>query len=374
MTASRPIADQDAFEAALKELSKGPVVALDTEASSFHRYKERICLIQLSDKEHTFLLDPFSIADPAPLGAFLADTRSETVIHDADYDLRLIRRTYGFRVHSVFDTLIAAELLNEPELSLAALLGKYLDIQLDKRFQKADWSKRPLPKEMLDYAAMDTMHLIALRDLLADQLKARERWEWAREEFALLTELPFRDEGPTEPGFLRLKGAKALKPEQLAILHELHAWREGVAEKADRAPFMIVGNDVLVALSKEPPKDIKQLALVKGIGARTLERHGSAIMKAIQRGQRTPKDKWPRVPRPLRHDRDPEYDERLKRLKQRRDALASEWDLRQGIVCPNHLLATIARERPADLDALQRIDDMRNWQARTFGEALLAVL
>ena len=115
----------------------------------------------------------------------------EVVIHDADYDLRILAKHHGIRVENVFDTLVAAELVNEPEIGLAALLGKYQGLQIDKKFQKADWSKRPLPKPMLDYAAGDTSHLIALRDILKDQLIAKGRWGWAEEEFALLTDAPF---------------------------------------------------------------------------------------------------------------------------------------------------------------------------------------
>ncbi|MDQ3101420.1 MAG: ribonuclease D, partial [Bacteroidota bacterium] len=154
------------------KLAGSSILALDTEASSFHRYRERVCLIQISDREQTLLIDPLSISDLSPLRVLLADKKMEVVIHDADYDLRILARHHDIRVENVFDTLVAAELLNEPEIGLAALLGRYLGIEVDKKFQKADWSRRPLPAPMLEYAAGDTSHLILLRDILADQLKA----------------------------------------------------------------------------------------------------------------------------------------------------------------------------------------------------------
>ncbi len=354
-------------------LRKEPILALDTEASSFHRYRERICLLQLSTRQQTWLIDPLAIEDMAPLGDALTDPAIEWVIHDADYDLRMLKKMWGLRAVNVFDTMVSLELLNAPELGLAANLQKYFGVVLNKKFQKADWSKRPLSADMLAYAAMDTTHLIALRDILKKELEDKGRMPWAQEEFEALVHIPFAPV-EEEPGFLRVKGAKALKPKQLAVMRELHAWREALAEKLDRAPFMVLGNDVMLALSKEPPADMEQLAAVKGIGSTVMERNGAAIMKAIAKGAALPKEEWPRVPRPQRYDRDDDYDERLKRLKKKRDEIAFARDMRQGIVCPNHVLATIARELPGDLKALEGTEGMRRWQVREFGSELLKAL
>jgi ribonuclease D len=361
------------LEKLMTTLSKEPILALDTEASSFHRYRERICLIQLSTRTKTWLIDPLAIDDMSALGKALADPKIEWVIHDADYDLRMLKRMWGFRVANVFDTMVTVELLNEPELGLAANLKKHFGVELNKKFQKADWSKRPLPADMLAYAAMDTMHLIALRDILKKELVSRDRMEWAQEEFDALVHIPFAPV-EDEPGFLRIKGAKALKPRQLAVLRELHAWREGVAEKLDRAPFMVLGNDVMIEASKDPPIDLKAFAQRKGVGESIINRSGSAIMKAIARGMALPKEEWPRVPRPKRYDRDDDYEDRFKRLKKKRDEIAIARDLRQGIVCPNHVLSDIARLLPGDLEALAQIDGLRSWQVKEFGNELLKAL
>ncbi len=355
------------------ELRSEPILALDTEASSFHRYKERICLIQLSTRSKTWLIDPLTVEDMEPLDKVLADPAVELVIHDADYDLRMLKRMYGFRAANVFDTMVSVELLNEPELGLAANLKKHFGVELNKKFQKADWSKRPLSNDMLAYAAMDTRHLIALRDILKSQLEAKGRMVWAQEEFDALVHIPFAPV-EEEPGFLRVKGAKALKPKQLAVLRELHAWREGLAEKLDRAPFMVLGNDVMIEASKEPPADLQAFAARKGVGESTVARSGPAIMKAIAAGLALPKEQWPRVPKAKRYDRDDDYEERLKRLKRKRDEIALARDLRQGIVCPNHVLSEVARTLPGDLTALAAIDGLRNWQIREFGEDLLRAL
>ena len=368
------ITTKQALIACMERLAPEKVVALDTEASSFHRFKERVCLVQLSTRGQTFLIDPMAVPDLAPLGKLLADPGMEIVIHDADYDLRMLAKHHGIRVENVFDTLVAAELVNEPEIGLAALLGKYQGLVIDKKFQKADWSKRPLPAPMLDYAAGDTSHLIALRDILEEKLQQKKRLSWAQEEFALLPNMPFSQAANEEPGFLRMKGAKSLKPDQLAVLRELHVWRDQIAEQQDRAAFMVLGNDVLLALAKEPPNGIEEVGALKGVNERIIERYGKQVMMAIKRGQDLPKEQWPRTERPKRWNRDNDYEERFKRLKQVREELTSAHDLRPGIVAANQLLADIARTLPGDIAALGALPGMRKYQVENFGTALLKVL
>jgi ribonuclease D len=368
------ITDPEALTRAVRDLEGAPLLALDTEASSFHRYQERVCLVQLSDRRRNLLIDPLAITDLGPLGTLLADPGMQVVIHDADYDLRILAKYHGIRVENVFDTLVAAELLNEPEIGLAALLLKYQGVQVDKKFQKADWSERPLPAPMLDYAAGDTAHLIALRDQLEDRLREKDRWTWAEEEFALLTDAPFNLPVDEEPTFLKVKGAKVLKPHQLAVLREVHGWREGLAKKLDRAPFMVLGNEVLIGLATEPPASVHELAARKGVNERLVQRHGRDILEAVQRGVALPREEWPRLPKPKRWERDDDFEDRVKRLKAVRNKLTAEHDLRPGIVAANQLLMDIARTLPGDLDALAVLPGIRRYQVEHFGSALLNAL
>jgi len=200
------------------QLEGETLLALDTEAASFHRYEDRVYLIQLSSRTLTAVIDPLSVSDLSPIGRALADPAIEVVLHDADYDLRILDRDLGFRARSVFDTRIAAQLLREPGVGLAALLDKYLNVRVDKRFQRADWSARPLSAPMLTYAATDTHHLAELRAILSDGLEDRGRLSWAEEEFGLLEKLRWTPRENSDLDFLRIKGARALPPRSLAIL------------------------------------------------------------------------------------------------------------------------------------------------------------
>src|SRR5579871_2693253 len=221
----------------MAEIGRPRELAIDTEGASFHRFIDRIYLIQLSTRDKNAIIDPLPLTHtPAELGSLLEDPKVEVVFHDADYDLRLLHQDYGWHVTNIFDTRISAQLLGIATFGLGAMLERAFGLKLDKKHQRADWSMRPLTAGMLDYAAQDTLHLLGLRDQLKDELDKKGRWAWAQEEFQRLEGTRWE---PEEPGqsFLRIKGARDLTRRELAILRELVAWRDGVALQLDRATF-----------------------------------------------------------------------------------------------------------------------------------------
>jgi len=355
-----------------------PLVAVDTEAASFHKYRDRIYLVQLSTRTATAILDPLALPDLAPLGGLLADRAVEKVFHDADYDLRILDRDYGFRPANVSDTRIAAQLAGEPAIGLAALLEKYVGVKLSKEHQKADWSRRPLPEEMLAYAAADTRHLPALRDALFARLRALGRDAWAQEEFERLEAL--RWTGGAAGGsdgadaYLRIKGAKTLIGRQLAALRELHGWRAELAERQDKAPFRIIGNDALLALSRALPRTRAALAQTPGVPQTLAARHEAALLEAVRRALALDEADLPRIDRPARAPRDPDFDSRVERLKAARNRVATQLALDPGVLCGRPLLEAVARARPQDRAGLAQVDELRRWQIEALGDALLAAL
>lgn len=362
------------FNAFVASLSGAPLLAVDTEAASFHRYRDRVYLIQLSSREVTAVVDPLTVPDLSRLGELLQHPGVEIVFHDADYDLRILDRDYGFHANRLFDTRIAAQLLNEPGIGLAALLEKYLGVTLDKKYQRADWSVRPLTPEMLAYAADDTRHLPRLRDILAERLVSMGRWSWAEEEFALLSEVRWSPAGPPEEAYLRLKGARALRGHQLAVLRELFAWRDHAASQLDRAPFRILQNEAMLAIAKTMPADQVALRDLKALSPEQLRRRGGELLDAVARGVRAPASSLPVLERGKRPPPDLAFDARLERLKQVRNAVAERIDLAPGVLCPNGLLEAIARLMPANLADLSAIPDMRRWQRELLGQELVAAV
>jgi ribonuclease D len=358
----------------LNDIRAEPLVAVDTEAASFHRYHDRIYLIQISTRSRTAVLDPLAVSDLAALGEILAQPGTETLFHDADYDLRILDRDYGFRARHVFDTRIAAQLLNEPGIGLAALLEKYFGVRLDKKYQRADWSRRPLTPEMLAYAASDTRYLPALRDVLKEQLAARGRWSWAEEEFGLLEQVRWTDPGPPAEAFLRIKGARTLKGRSLAVLRELYDWREEVARNLDRATFRVMGNETLMALAERQPHDRAGLQGIPGLSSEGVARRGEELLAAVARGLAANPDSLPVIERGRRPPRDPEFDALVERLKEARNAAALRLDLATGVLCPNATLEGIARIRAQSPEALLTVPGIRRWQVEVLGGEFLAVV
>ena len=361
--------------AVVAELLAGRLVAVDTEAASFHKYVDRVYLVQLSSRARTAIVDPLAVGNLGPLGALLADPGVEKVFHDADYDLRILDRDYGFHGVRLFDTRIAAQLLGEPAIGLGSLLEKYLGVRLSKVHQKADWSQRPLPPAMLAYAADDTRHLPRLRDLLHAQLTARGRLAWAQEEFTRLEELRWR--GPAdgdEEAYLRVKGAKALRPRELAALHQLHAWREAIARREDQAPFRIIGNDPLLAVSRALPETTEALGKVAGLPPSLARRHGPALLEAVRRARALPEAELPRLARAPRGPKDPRVDERVEKLKAARNRVAAELGLDPGVLCGRTTLEVVARAAPTERAGLAAVGGLRRWQLDVLGEALLTAL
>jgi len=362
--------DNDLAHRFLEAIEQEPLIAVDTEAASFHRYHDRVYLLQISTRERTAVIDPLRVTQLDSLGQRLADPGTEVVFHDADYDLRMLDRDYGFRATNLFDTRIAAQLLNEPGIGLAALLEKYLGITLDKRFQRADWSRRPLLPGMLEYAAMDTRHLPQLRDILQEKLVQMGRLAWAKEEFAALEQLRWTPVN-AEEGFWRIKGAKQLRGPAVSILRELYNWRDSVARQLDRAPFRVLNNETFIELANAQPRTPAALKTVRGISSEVLQRRGGDILTAVERGLAVPVSEIPRPERGPRIRPDPEFLERVERLKLVRNAEAIRVDLAPGVLCPNGILEAVARLEPKTMEEMGRIGELRRWQCEVIGPALI---
>jgi ribonuclease D len=348
-------------------------IALDTEGASFHRYVDRIYLLQLSTQHHSAIIDPLHAGPLPKLGALMENRDVEVIFHDADYDLRLLRQDYGWHTTHVFDTRIAAQLLGIPAFGLAALLEKFFNVKLDKQHQRADWSMRPLTPGMLDYAAQDTRYLLDLRDELRTGLESLGRMSWAEEEFERLESIQFAPDDPAT-SFMRTKGARDLKRRELAVLRELAAWRDERAAALDRATFRVMGNEAMFEIARVHPKTRDELAAIKGVPRGVVERHAQDLLDAVQRGLAVPEADLPRFPRAPRWDRDPDFDSNVAKLKSVRDAAAAHLKLDPGVLCARDRMEAVARRKPKTIEELAEIPELRRWQAVVLGSEFVAVL
>ena len=359
----------------LRAIAATREIAIDTEGASFHRFLDRIYLLQLSTRDHTSVIDPLSVSADTlqPLGTLLADPEVETVFHDADYDLRLLHQDYGWTVRRIFDTRVAAQLLGLKAFGLAALLDRYVGVKLDKKHQRADWSMRPLPRDMLDYAAQDTMYLLGLRDLMREELRAKGRLAWAEEEFGRQEGTRWEDEDPSG-AFLKIKGARDLSRRELAVLRELAPWRDEVARDMDRATFRVVGNEQLLDLARAQPRTRDDLSKVRGLSRAIVEKRGQEILDAVSRGLAVPESELPKFPRAPRWDRDPQFDTKVGALKNVRDELAAKLDLDPGVLGSRERLEAVARRNPTSVDELREVTELRRGQVELMGERFVKAL
>jgi ribonuclease D len=357
----------------MSSIGTSKLVALDTEGASFHRFVDRIYLLQVSTRERTAVIDPLPIGIPAELGALIEDPGVEIVFHDADYDLRLLHQDYGWQVRNVFDTRVAAQLLGIKAFGLAALLDQFFGVKLDKKHQRADWSMRPLTRDMLDYAAQDTMYLPGLRDQLKAELERKGRWSWAREEFTRL-EATRWSEDDDAMAFMKMKGARDLNRRELALLRELVAWRNAIAAEQDKATFRVLGNEPMFEIAKTAPRDRAALSAIKGMPRGILETRSLSLIEAVTRGLAVPDAELPKFPRGPRWDRDPDFDARVSAIKTVRDTIAAKLDMDTGVLFPREKMEAVARANPRSLEDFATIPDLRKWQIEILGQGFLGAL
>jgi len=356
-------------------LEGAATVAIDTEADSLHHYPGKLCLVQVaSDRGQAHLIDPLALPSLLALGPLCADPATVKVLHAAENDLAYLKRLYGFSFVSLFDTALAARFLGVAALSLDGLLAQFLELTPVKSRQKDDWSRRPLSAEQEAYALNDVLHLGDLRARLIDELVAKGRFEWVEEECAALAAsiLPERVIDPD--AYLKLKGAKDLDQRGWGVLRELYQMREAMALRLDRPPFMIVGNESLVALAAKRPRTPEDVLAVPGCSQSVVRRAGAAILDAVARGESLAAGELP-VRRPAPR---PVFSAAVRRraeaLRVWRAKAAHDIALDPGVLFPQRVIDRLAADPPRDLAGLEQVEGVRRWRTKLFGGDLLNVL
>jgi len=370
MTPIEMITTPQQLQQAVELFRKEKLLACDLEADSMHHYREQVCLLQVSTGTHNFIIDPLACPDFSPLVPLFADPAIVKVFHGADYDVRMLHRGFGIEIVNLFDTMIACQFLGEPAVGLAAVLKKRFGVELDKRYQQADWSRRPLPAEMLDYAATDTSLLLSLYGQLTAELAEKGRLSWVLEECELLSRVR-TTERSEDPLSARFKGASRMRPPTVAILEGVLRFRDAEAEKKDLPPFKIVGNEALREIAERNPSSISDLHGIPGLSPRLLDRYGKQILQAARDGRKLPAESLPVFVQKKRQERSSLQEERLKRLKEWRTHKATELGIDAGVMINNALLDSLAESAPTETVALT---GMKNWQVAVFGEELLTVI
>ncbi|UCC26479.1 MAG: HRDC domain-containing protein [Gemmatimonadales bacterium] len=362
---------------AVGELGREPSLALDCEAAGFHRYSDRLCLVQISTPAgRDLIFDPLRVDLSDLLRPLLEDPGRRLVMHGGDYDFRLLDRDLGIRPRGLFDTQVAASLLGLPGLGLAALLEEHFEVRLSKKYQRADWAKRPLERGMLEYAAADTRYLHPLSARLADALEDTGRLEWAEEECRAMEEIRWVEDQPEDP-VVRVKAARRMSPREVERLRTALDWRDEIARGQDRAPFRVSPDAALVDVAVSPPASVHELSARKGMNSRVVQSWGQDLVTRLReidekddsalRGYPPPTRRGPGRPAP-------EVEELAEVLKRERNRTAEELGLDRGVLLSNNLLLEIVRAAPASRDELLGVEGVRQWQVEVLGDRLLSAL
>lgn len=363
------------LEAFAARLAGSRAIALDSESDSLHHYKEKVCLIQLaSDRGEAVLVDPLAVRDLSPLGPLFADPEVTKVLHGADYDVTTLKRDFGFEFAGIFDSMVAARLLGRTEIGLQAVARADLGVELSKDSQKDDWSVRPLSPRQVAYALADVQHLLALHARLTAQLREAGRLDWVLEESAAVAALPAARRERDPEAWQSVKGARALKPRGLAVLRELHGWREERAAARDVPAFKVLSTEPLLALAEKAPRTPEELRPVRGLPP-FVRADPRDLLGAIARALAVPNEALPSLPksprRPVVTDLQKRHETALKAW---RKTEADKLKVDVSVVLPQRLIDKLTEAAPANPQELAATPGLRRWRIEAFGPSLLQAL
>jgi ribonuclease D len=362
------VANQNTLMQMVAKLSAQPRIAVDTESNSLHAYRERVCLIQFSIPRIDFVLDPFAIKDLRSLAPIFAGPKIEKIFHAAEYDLICLRRDFGFQFANLFDTMQAARILGYSFVGLDNILLEKFDIKIDKRHQKANWGARPLTSQQIDYARQDTHYLFQLRDLLEIQLREKDRWEIACDDFALACHVEVPKERGAGSSWRRFAARKDVSPRELTILYELCQTRDQIAEKLNRPTFKVISDDILLAMARKGPANDHSLNEI-GLSPKQVRLWGGVLLAAITRGIDAPLVKREQSQRPS-----DAILKRLDKLKTWRKTIAKKMSVESDIVLPKRYLNALAENPPKNLHELEMVMSNSPWRFSQYGSQILGLL
>jgi len=347
-------------------------IGFDTEFVRERTYYPRLEIVQIVADGAIAVIDTQAVDRLEPLWDLLCDERIEKIVHSGKQDMELILQESGRLPRPVFDVQIAASLLGfGSQCGYSRLVSEVLRKRIPKGETFSDWSRRPLHRDQVAYAAKDVEHLPALRDALGRLLEEKGRHLWADEECAHLTDPETFRKLPPDECFQKIKGRTGLDPESLSVLRSLAEWRELEAQERDVPPGRVVGDHVLLSIAKSAPEDLEELKRQRGLYKNELARRGAAILAAVRRGIEKARDEP--VTRPLGRVRSDLDGEGLHRIL----AAVVQIKADEAGVSPS-VLATTQHLRSLATGSGEEDPDgvplLHGWRRDIAGEAVLSVL
>jgi ribonuclease D len=349
-------------------------LALDTEFVWERTYRPELGVVQIATDGAIAVIDAVVLKDLSPLFPVLQDPAIPVVLHGGGQDLEIMSVLMGTPMRGVVDTQVEAAFLGYGlQVGLSVLLERVLKVRIRKDQTYTDWLRRPLKPEQVVYAEQDVVHLLAMHDVLRADLERRGRLEWVEEELRELEEPERWAALPDEDRFRTVKSWQRHDGRELAVLRSLAAWRERAARRANIRPNFICNDVVLTTISARPVETIEELRQVRGLSSGTVDRHGKAILAAIQEGMTCPKDRWPEQPPRLRRHAPPSG--LIALLRASVQAVADREEIAPEVIASSRDIealvdaATSKGRPPADPD--NRL--LHGWRHRLTGDTMLRI-
>lgn len=365
------VAAEAEWQTCLADIKNHTRLAIDLESNSLFSYREEVCLIQLSTGKKDYIIDPIAGLDLYEFGQIIQDSSIEKVFHAAEYDCILLKKQYGWKLENLFDTMWAARILGYQRFGLANMLEKAYDVRLNKKYQKANWCKRPLSGAQLIYAQMDTHFLLRLRDDLAAEIEKAGYMVEAREVFAEQTQVRAANKLFDPHGFWTINGVRDLRPKQQAVVRALYLFREEQAKRQNRPHFKIIGDRTIIELARLSPTHPEGMEGVYGMSPGQIRRYGRQLARIIERALTDPAPRWPK-----RSNRRPSevVSSRYERLHYWRKERARARGVESDVIVSRDALWELARANPSCVADLSSINGLGPWRRATYGEDILEVL
>jgi ribonuclease D len=359
------INNHDQLDALCQLISQQPWIALDTEFLREKTYYPKFCLLQIASPDWVACIDPLTISDLTPLLEAIYNPNIVKVLHACRQDLEIFYQITGKIPGPIFDTQIAAPLLGFQENpGYAMLVSSFLNINLNKAHTRTDWSERPLSADQIQYAADDVIYLCKIYTLMCEQLEKLGRLDWLNSDFELLNNSELYQISP-ENAWLKIRGKNKLTGKQLSIMQALTEWREHTAQEENKPRNWLLQDDFLLELAKLQPITLGELAKIRNMSERTVNRYGKVLCELIATARQRP-------PKPLSEK------ERSSKKTQQHEAILDVLSAVVRIRAEENSLNPVILATRKDLEALLFDEEdcllLQGWRYNMAGRELQGLL
>lgn len=343
-------------------ISSAPYCVIDTEFIRESTYYPELALIQIASGDQLACIDPLAITEFEPLAELLANENLLKVFHSSSQDLEILYQKFGKVPVPVFDTQLAAAVLGyNHQISYADLVQQITGVALEKKHTRANWMRRPLSQDEIDYAMDDVRYLLPVYENLNQKLESTRRYSWIDKDLRAMSDADNYQVDKTQL-WKRLKGVLKLKGERLQIASDLCQWREDLAQSQNRPRRWIAKDDTLVEIARQQPADIDALSQISELSDKTVKRHGDNLLKIVAQAARVDAAQWPQ------HDR-------LKNLSKQQLALGDCLMAMCRVIADQNQIAMATLATRKDIDNLilnQKSSRLtQSWRFAMAGEQLL---